>query len=199
MHPYKVNPIVPPKKRMRSACSAEVEATPILAKIIPIEVQIMDSSRYLMPEVRFFMISSLGERSHNIQVTPVVVRRMPIHVKNDGNSRRKTTAKITVNTGPSVPNNTVNLGPNCIKALKNKVSPMAIPSKPLAPRIRNSRLFIAFMPVSKSIIPMYKIPIKFFPRFIPRGETLLPSLRNRIEPSAQEKADAKEAKLPSIQ
>lgn len=48
-HPNIINPAAPPIKRINNASIAEVELTPILAKIIPVEVQAIDSSRYFIP------------------------------------------------------------------------------------------------------------------------------------------------------
>lgn len=196
--PHIVSPAADQNIRMKVDCNGEHDVTPIFAKIIPTDIHRIDKNAYLIPEAQFFFIFSPGSCSHKTQLTPITVRGIPIQVRRESFSCKKTTARMTVNTGPSAPNNTVSLGPKNNNALKKKVSPKVIPSKPLIPRNKKVRLVMGSIPNTKSIAPRYNIPIMPFPRFIPSGETSSPSLRNKIEPNAHAAADVKAAKLPSV-
>lgn len=195
--PQTINPRTAHRKRIRVACRAEIEATPALTRIIPTDMHKADSNAYFMPARLFSLIFACGVDSHNTHVTPAHTKNIPIHPITNGFSLRKKTARSTVKTGPNMFNNIVNLGPKYIRARKKKVSPKAMPTKPLVPNRMKERLSMGFHPNNKMIVPRYRIPMIPLARFIPRGGTLSPSLLNKMDPKAQAAAETRAAELPN--
>lgn len=152
-----------------------------------------------MPAVlSLFCSFSSGFFSHNNQLTPPTVRKIPTHTRMLGLSPKKITAAKEVITGPKAPIKAVKRGPNCMSVLKKNVSPSVIPSKPLAARKRKERGSNGWTPANRTGIAKNNTPSAPRHKFIPKGEIEGPILENNTVPSAHAAAEAKEAQTPKI-
>lgn len=137
-------------------------------------------------------------RSHSIQQVPLTVRRIPVHTKIEGLSPKKIVAETATNTGPRAAINDHSRGPRLIRDIKYKVSPRAIPKSPLIPKNKKACMLTGSMPIIKIAMAKYAMPIIPLVRFMLSGEISSPIFRQRIEPKAQQEAEAKAAIAPII-
>jgi len=153
---------------------------------------------YFIPEAQLFFNLSRGSLSLRTHIIPDIVKTIPIHTDDPGDSFKKTTAIMTVNTGPKVSNNRVSLGPKRTRALKKNVSPKVIPSKPLNPMIKNAFNEKKSMPVNNKAIKTKKEPVIALQKLAPTGVTFELIFCSKTEHTAKEAAEKSAARLPII-